>query len=282
MKTTANNQDNPHFDLPLENELLMLRLRAEFGAECITSGNDIPPLVVNEFLKSVYEFEKKFREPRPLISIYEKLNRPAFKKVEDLPDKQLSRELKKVLKYMRDRQMELDVMGEYSDRDIYRFITEEFFNHEIEDLNMQGFIHHFCYEDFHPNHEMDIRSRSIEFLHHWFDKSFDKYSWELATTFIHPDTREFSREDILQKLQYIFDAYIRFTNCAYDIKELSFEWDDNKEEGKALVKGYVQYYAEMENRELVHKEGEFQLYFSSKEKWWNIFYFIFPGFSWQG
>src|SRR5688572_28852339 len=75
MKRTITNGDEPSFDLPVENELLMLKLRAEFGAECITGGDDIPPVVVNDFLKSVYEFEQKFREPRELIKIYDKIPR---------------------------------------------------------------------------------------------------------------------------------------------------------------------------------------------------------------
>ncbi len=280
MKTTENNKDNPQFDLPLENELLMLKLQAEFGAECITAETDIPPLVINEFLKSVYEFEKRFREPRLLISIYEKLGKPVFKKSSELPDKQLSRELKKVIKYLRDRRLELDVLGNYSDREIYRFITEEFFYHEIEDLDMQGFIHHFCYEDFHPNHEMDIRSGTIEFLHHWFDRNFDKYCWELANTLIHPDTRAFSKECILQKLRHVFDAYVKFTNCAYEINELNFEWNNNNDAGKGFVKGLVCFNAETENKQIINIKGEFQLYFANTEKWWNIFYFVFPGFNW--
>ncbi len=58
---TDGQKDDESFDLPIENELLMLKLKAEFGAECTTGSNDIPPVIVNEFLKSVYEFEQKFR-----------------------------------------------------------------------------------------------------------------------------------------------------------------------------------------------------------------------------
>ena len=64
----AGSGEDPTFDLPIENELLMLKLKAEFGAECSTGSEEIPPAVVNEFLKSVYEFETKFREPRPMVA----------------------------------------------------------------------------------------------------------------------------------------------------------------------------------------------------------------------
>jgi hypothetical protein len=281
MKQILTSGDGPSFDLPVENELLMLKLRAEFGAECITGGENIPPAVVNEFLKSVYAFEQKFREPRRVIKIYDKIGRPEFKKANELAEKQLSRELKRLQKQMHQHQLELDILGEYPDRVIYSFITEEFFEHEMEDLSMVGYIHHFCYEDFHPNHEMDIRSRAIEFITHWFDGKVDEYCWELADPFIHPDTREFSKELVLKKIKNVFEAYKNFQNCEYAIRELSYEWDDKKENGRAFVGGFVKYDAITETREVVHTEGQFQFYLSCNNGWWSIFYFVFPGFNWN-
>ena len=49
--TTDGNENGPSFDLPLENELLILKLKAEFGAECRPGDSNLPPDVVNEFFK---------------------------------------------------------------------------------------------------------------------------------------------------------------------------------------------------------------------------------------
>ena len=68
--------DEPTFELPIENELLILKLKAEFGAECTTGDEEIPPAIVNEFLRSVYEFERKFREPRKMVRIFDKIGQP--------------------------------------------------------------------------------------------------------------------------------------------------------------------------------------------------------------
>lgn len=278
---TDGHEEEQSFDLPVENELLMLKLKAEFGAECTTGGEGIPPLIVNEFLKSVYEFEQKFREPREQIKIYDKLGKPLFKRSDELTDKQLSRELKKLQKHMHRHGLELDVLGEYADRTIYTFITEEFFEHEMEDLHMPGYTHHFCYEEFYPNHELDIKNRSLEFLNQWFNRKINEYSWQLADPFIHPDTREFPKEVILKKISNVFASYTSFLNCEYAFKEISFEWNDQNETGRGFVEGFVKYDGIMENRETVHIEGPFQFYFSNKDSWWTIFYFVFPGFSWK-
>ena len=168
INTVTTNDEEQRFDLPVENELLMMKLQAEFGAECTTGTNEIPPAVVNEFLKSVYEFEQKFREPKKRMSVYEKIGRPPFQHADTLNHKQTGRQLKRLMQALHAHQLELDILGEYEDRVIYKFITEEFFAHEMEEMELPGYIHHFCYEEFHPNHRMDIRNRSVEFITQWF------------------------------------------------------------------------------------------------------------------
>jgi hypothetical protein len=278
----ARSEEEPQFELPVENELLMMKLKAEFGAECTTGTDDIPPLVVNEFLKSVYEFEQKFREPKNRLTIYEKIGRPFFINAQSLNAKQVGRELKKLMRSLHEQKLELDVLGEYDDMTIYKFLTEEFFEHEMEDMEMPGYIHHFCYEEFHPNHEMDIRSRTVEFLTQWFSQKINEYSWELGDPFIHPDTRVFTKESILKKINNLFGAYKSFSNCEYVIKAMNFEWDDQKEFGDGCAEGWVKYDAITEGNEVVHYSGPFKLYLSNNCTWWSIFYFVFPGFSWNG
>jgi hypothetical protein len=280
--TTGGQEDGPSFDLPLENELLILKLKAEFGAECTTGTENIPPAVVNEFLKSVYEFEQKFREPRPLKRIYEKIGLPYFRRAEEMGDKHLSRELKRMRQLLQEHRLELDVMGEYPERLIYKFITEEFFVHEMEDLDMPGYIHHFCYEDFHPNHDLEIRQRALEFITQWFSQQLNEYSWQLSDPFIHPDTREFQKEIILKKINNLFAAYSSFSNCEYLIRQVKFDWNEENECGRGYVEGSVKYDGRMENGELIHIEGPFEFYLSNSGSWWTIFYFVFPGFNWNG
>jgi len=277
---TDGGDSGPSFELPLENELLILKLKAEFGAECTSGTENIPPDVVNEFLKSVYEFEHKFREQRPVVRIYEKIGKPYFRKADAIPELHIMDELKRIKLLLNQHQLELDVLGEYPDRQIYRFITEEFFYHEMEDLDMKGYIHHFCYEDFHPNYELEIRQRSVEFLTQWFSRQLGEYSWQLADPFIHPDSREFPKEFLLKKIRNLFDAYILFRECSYMIKDVQFEWDEEKQCGKGFVNGTVQYDAQTESGEMIHYDGPFEFYLSNSGTWWSIYYFVFPGFYW--
>jgi hypothetical protein len=283
MKTiqTEEYQEEPLFDLPLENELLLMKLKAEFGAECTTGSEQIPPAIVNEFLKSVYEFERKFREPRPTVTIFEKTGMPLFTRIEDIKEKHIAGELKRIQNVLIAHSVELEILGNYDDRTIYRFITEEFFDHEMEDLSLPGYVHHFCYEDFHPNHEIDIRQRSVEFLSQWFAKEVNEYSWELADHFVHPDTRQFLKEEVLEKISNVFNDYQAFFNCEYIINKLTFEWSDSKECGNGFVEGEVRYDARLQDGSMIHVQGPFQFYMSNTCNWWSIFYFVFPEFNWN-
>ncbi len=282
MKSITDDNDNgPLFDLSLENELLILKLKAEFGTECSEGSGDLPPEVVNEFLRSVYDFEHKFREPRPIVTVYEKIGRPPLLRSDAIEDGDIPAELNRVKALLNHYHLELDVLGEYSDRHIYRFITEEFVHHQMEEFEMKGYMHHFCYEDFYPNYELEIRQRSVEFLLQWFSQKLGEYSWELADPFIHPDSRQFSRETVLRHINNFHESFTRFSNCHYEIHKLEYEWDDTKQTGSGFVYGYVKYDATTEIGEQVHYEGAFEFYLCNSGTWWTIFYFVFPGFVWK-
>jgi len=270
------------FDLPVENELLMLKLNAEFGAECIPGNVDIPPEVINEFLKSVYAFEHKFRECSEMISIYDKIGRPPFRKEQELSDRALAEELARIRKLLRRHRLQLDVQGDYPPRVIYRFITEEFFVHRIAHLDLPGYISHFCYEDFHPDHEADIRRCLLGFLFSWFSRSPDATGRQLAEAVALPDGRHFNRKEVLQRICNLFDAFPSFENCQYKIDQLSFNGDKDGKPDEATVEGAVQYEATMESGERMHVEGPLRLCLSASEQGWEICYFELAGFSWDG
>jgi hypothetical protein len=277
---THNSENLPSFDLPVENELLILKLKAEFGAECSAGHENIPPDIVNEFLRSVYDFENRFRKEQPTIKLFEKLGRPFFKKADSIPESAIKHELTRLTKILSRHNIALDVLGEYPDRQIYRFITEEFFHEEIDVPDIEGYILHYCYEDFHPNYELEIRQRSMEFILQWFNRQLGEYSWQLADPFIHPDGREFHKEYVLKKIRNVFDAYVLYSDCSYVIKDIQFDWNDAKQRGRGIVTGSVKYNAQTESGEKIEHEGPFEFYLSSAGAWWSIFYFVFPGFAW--
>ncbi len=275
------NGDDTKFSLATENELLMLKLQAEFGAFCVAGGHELPPEVVNDFLQSVYTFEKKLREPRVAVTIYEQIGSPTFAAAAGLSEDMAVEKLREMIVLLDQHGIELEVLGDYDSRTIYAFITEQFFQVQMEDPGLPGFRHRFCYEDFHPNHELDISQRCAEFMSQWFAGEINEYSWEMADMMIHPDSRLFSKERMLRKLQIFFQAFNGFREGNYQVDELAWEWDEQREHGKAYVRGSVRYAALLHNQDKIIYEGHFEFYLSNQDGWWTIYYFTFPGFSWN-
>ena len=86
-------------------------------------------------------------------------------------------------------------------------------------MQMPGLTQNFTYEEFHPNHELDIQRRTMDFLEDWFQRKFDTYSWELDEVFVLPDGRKFSKEEVLGKIGRVFESYSGF-NAAFHPEKL--------------------------------------------------------------
>ena len=269
--------DDPQENLRMENELLKLKLQAQFGAK-LGNGGDLPPEIENEFLKNVYAFEQNLGDYKP-IKVVDLLEKPDFPKAVNLDDDSLEREYGRLMELMEKKSIAVDFIRPRNERFMYQFITEELFDHET-DNSMPGMTMHFIYEEFHADHELDIQNRTDDFLRDWFRKEFNEFSSELGYQFILANGQTLTREETLTKIQILFDCYTSFANCQVAMQEIKFQWNDETQTGMGHSEGGVKYDAVLENGETVHFEGPFKLYLSNEDGWWSIFYFVFPGFEW--
>jgi hypothetical protein len=160
-----------------ENEFKRMKLSLEHDAifpENIKSN--LPPEIEGQFLDYVMNFEEQYKNVKR-ITVYEKIEQPDFKLQNQLNDEEIELELEKIETIMKNHNITLDVICDYDNetRLIYTFITEELFNHEIDDLTIPGMITHFTYEEFHPNNEYDIENTCIDFIKMFLNKKDDFY-----------------------------------------------------------------------------------------------------------
>ncbi|HEY2584070.1 MAG TPA: hypothetical protein VGI43_19835 [Mucilaginibacter sp.] len=261
-------------NLRMENELLRLKMKAELGGESHSSGN-CDPAIENEFLKHVMAFENNYANSKR-VKIFDLLGQPEFKSANDLNDEQVSSELERVLDLLAEKNIDVNFSGSYNDRIKYSFIVDELFDQEKDDFTMEGMMTCFDYEEFHPNHGLDIENRAKEFLNGWFEKDLKENNWCLDKTFILPDRTLLNKKDVLDKIKTIFDLYGSFTDCDYKIIDIGFQL--NEEGGIGHAEGLVKYKAALENNEQADIRGPFKLYMSSTYGWWSIFHIVFPGF----
>ena len=278
MENLSNNNlhfnDNPEENIRMENELLQLKLKAELGAETYISGH-FPPEVENEFLKNVLAFENSFSTAK-MQNIFELLEKPGYVPDNELDDHAIGKALDGLFDLMKKKQIALNFSGSYDSRTKYKFITEEFFNEEISDTMIPGMIWHFIYEDYHPNHQLDIENKTISFIAAWINQKITKDYLDLADAFIMPNGHILRKDEIANKIKNMCRSFPEFKDCLYKIEKIDFEFQNDT--GMGFTEGMVKYNAISRNQEKISVEGPFKLYFTLEFNCWSIFYFIFPGF----
>lgn len=177
--------ENEHMNdeqLKTENDFLKMKIMLERGGHFGNEGeNELPPEVENEFLKNVIEFEKQFDEQKT-IKVFDKIGRPGhFRPVSEIADDVIDEAWNELSNYLADYNIDLGACSpNISPRELYRFTTEELFEHEMEDISIPGMIHGFIYDEFYPDPVYDnskaaqddciryiLQKQPLEWTHHF-------------------------------------------------------------------------------------------------------------------
>ena len=100
-----------------------------------------------EFIQNVKEFEKS-RSKAKVINIFNRIGKPKFTEAGKLDNNCIKDELKKLILLLDKFDIIVHFHNDYSDREKYRFITEEIFK-EFAEYDRKNHIT-FLYEDYHP------------------------------------------------------------------------------------------------------------------------------------
>jgi len=212
MKQDANNEDEIE-KLRIENEIKKIKLSLEHGANFSESDDtsNLDPRLEAEFLDNIERFEKAYENCKQ-IQVYEFIGKPEFRKADEIPDNEMQAELEKIMRVMNNNSVNIDTICEVDNRVLYRFITEELFLHEIDDMRGTGMTTNFIYEEFHPNHEYDIRNHSTDFIESYLDKESDYYTNYL--------TKEAEEKAVFKNFR---DAFSSFSLEHFETNSISFD-----------------------------------------------------------
>lgn len=151
--------------LKAENEFLKMKLMLENGArfEKTEDGAHLSPQVENEFLNYIHAFELQSQNPK-YIRVFDRIGRPVhFKPVSEIPDHEIEAAWKKLQEYLNRYHISLEACSpNVSVRELYRFTTEELFEHEMSDMNIPGMMHGFIYDEFYPDHQYDNTRYAVD------------------------------------------------------------------------------------------------------------------------
>lgn len=128
--------DDPQENLKIENELLRLKMQAQFGDSFMMhSENSIPPEIENKFLNRVMAFENNYQKAE-FITLGEKLGIDKPKSSEGMTEVEVTEALKNVEDALDKHHIYLDrIYGPYPDKLIYDFIVNELLAKEVEKVS---------------------------------------------------------------------------------------------------------------------------------------------------
>lgn len=261
-------------DLQAENNVLKVKLALEHGMQ-MENTTTLSPGVENQFLKSVYAFEQQYKDAKR-ISVYDYLGAPAFRKWDTLTPEQTSEALSGLRSIMASKNIELDCICEYDDAIIYRFLTEELFAHEMDDMCIPGMITHFVYEEFHPNHDYDLRRQTVEFMDVVFSRPWHADFHELALSRrVAFCAKVYDRRGISSIIEAFQEAHTSLNIDRMEIAEVVIYPGLTQ----AHVSGTLSVSGNMKQGERIRYEGIFSLHFIREDEYWNIDAFNLPGLS---
>ncbi len=164
--------------LRFENELKKLKLQAERGASFTEGEGKLSAEQESKWLDYIAAFEEA-ADKRQTAKVWDILDQPPIILPDDLNDEQLAQVLDITLDLMQSRGIDLSVIYDVTDRELYRFIVEELYHHEMDVIDIPGMMTCFTYEEFHPNHIEDIKESTSEFIDMLMSRSFEFIDYQL-------------------------------------------------------------------------------------------------------
>ena len=261
----------PMFDdenaLDADNFFKKLKLHQEFGMQKIESN--MTPEAESQWLDYIMEFEQKFDNAKK-IKLYDFIQRPAFRLSKDLSEQEISEQLQVLIDILDKNFISLDILGSQPDRKIYDFIVNELFEHEIEDVRIEGMYACFIYEDFHPDHAADLQQQAYEYVQHILGKNKI-----LTESKVYDDIFETQKGVFLDKqtvIKHILDFQNTYQNYFlkfFDTNQISFDL----EKKEAFVRFQIGYMCDLN-----YFEGEARLFFVHQVGFWYVCGIDLPNF----
>ncbi|HKK59723.1 MAG TPA: hypothetical protein VJ937_09605 [Salinivirga sp.] len=275
-----NNEKNKDLNQKIDNELKKKELQKKYGADFRGEGN-ISPELENQWLNYIDEFEKQFNSTTEQISVWEYIGQPAYQKINELNPNEISKELERVLAVMRENNIYLDTFCEVDDNELYRFITEELFVYEIDNMNIPGMSTNFIYEEFHPNAKFDIEMAFDNFFTSTMQKhtSIDGKGYDLT----YVDTKNHKNainepvdeKTVIEKINNFLNTFDYFEIISNEILEITI--NQNKTDAQIDFRIHINGRFHKSKETITYKGNGFFKLKPSEYGGWDIYHINMPG-----
>lgn len=274
-----NNTENDNYNQKIDNELKKKELKEKYGAHFNEESN-ISPELESEWLNHIEKFEQQFNNAET-ITVWERLGEPGFKKIDELNPEEISNELQRLYVLMNENNICLDTLCDVDETELYRFITEELFVYEIDNIRIEGMNTCFIYEDFHPNAEYDIEQAYDYFFRMTMAKmeniGGDGYNLLYIDTENYRNSKDekLDKKVVIEKINNFLDSFDYFEILSNEIKNITINNDKND----AQIDFYIHYKGRFNNRsESISFKGNGQFNLKPSEYGgWDMYHINLPG-----
>jgi hypothetical protein len=267
---------NDEAQLRLENEMKKLNLEMD-GAVFGYMNDDMPLDLEKQFLDNIMAFETQSKNAT-YMPLYKFLGEPFFLPFDVLPDEHLEQEFERLNDILQKNGVDLDFLCDYSFETKYRFITEEFMNHEISDMRIPGMVNSFIYEEFHPNHEHDLTNDTESFFLSIMNLGSDFKSYFLSKQMDMPKHGLVDRAKYEGRIEFFRERFHVLRINLLEIKKVTIT-DINEETKTARVDFELDYEGiATDKHRKVSSADKGYLNFLFADDYWTINSIVFKGF----
>ena len=207
---------NSEDQLRLENEIQKINLEINHGATSFYSAEDLPPEIEKMFLDNVTQFEANYAAGKQ-IPIYDFIGQP------DLPDFESIQDFKTAVEDLQNILEQKNIVitspEKMTDQGFYRFLTQDFLAHEITDMEQNGMIQYFSYDEFRHDEPKFIHQHVEEFLLDLLNLN-TPFEFEWMSETCRSDRDEISKEQALTLIHNFRSEYETLVPIAFQVEEL--------------------------------------------------------------
>ncbi len=275
MQEPLDNNEDQINDLRTENEIKKIKLSLEHGGDfSALEDTGLPPELESQWLDYIQQFEDAFAK-KETVKIFEYLAEPLFKDADGLDDAEITVALDEAMTMMKDNGIVLETLCDVDDRELYQFVTRELMQHEINNIKIEGMRTCFVYEDFHPNHEYDIKSRCTDFVNLLFKKDGEWMPKFLSfANEVYSSTGIIDEQQAIKKVEDFRDSFSSFAINEFEIESVSI----NESGAEAEVTCHLDYTACLEGSvEEIAWTGVGVFSLKLDIEWWTISMVRLPG-----
>ncbi|MDJ0757643.1 MAG: hypothetical protein QNJ45_29180 [Ardenticatenaceae bacterium] len=129
------------------------QLRQEFGMVDGFRDPALPPEIEVEWLEYIYRFEKHFEDAR-IVPVRERLGWPKLDPLEEISADKLPSAVDELLQLLMDFNISVDFFGDWPLAEMYRYLTEELMEEEIEEIPFEDVFA--CFTPSTPEYDMEM------------------------------------------------------------------------------------------------------------------------------